>query len=215
MIQEGVIRFKPVTIDYCEKENNHLGCPVAITQNKEIVLIIAFNKTNKVVKVSIDEKTQIDIAIEQPSVFRYGPLYYPVVEYATQEAINNLYQNCLKEIPIKIDLWKFIVDKDLQNVNIEFDTSEEKVSKITLFSPPIAPVLDTVFKITVHPLSYDLNKLLENDLTKEYLTYEEAQNELTKVAHKIPYSHGYGPQIYLQIEKVFKRKEYERQTHTT
>lgn len=204
MIQEGIIRFEPVTIDYCKQDPTG---PFAIANPDKIVSITAYDEENSVVKVSHEGKEPVTIALRL-SAFLNGPLFYPVVEEIFGAGAIAFGQSH----SIKLDLWQFIIDKNLQNVKIEFDNSETEVSKITLFNPPAVPAFTTVFRVTVIPLISFTYDPIADYLNKEYLSYEEAQAILPEISKKVPYHHGM--QVYFQIEKCFKRKEYEKETYS-
>lgn len=205
MIKEGIVRFKPVTIDWCEKESILPNCPMAVMPNNEIVFITAFDKTNNIVMVQTENSQLISISLGL-SVFVSGNLFYLIIE-----EVDELFTFVgSKEYSIESNLWKFILDKNLQNVRIEFDDSKERVEKITLFEPPPAPVFTTVFRIIAYPQTLYMNDYIKGHLNEEYSTYEEAQNQIPEMSKNIPYDYLNGVQVYFQIEKFFKRKEYER-----
>lgn len=207
MTQNGIIRFIPITMEYFDKEENQLGS-MGISGSM-IVAIISIDRINNVAMVSSEGSEPIAIALGGASVFRYGPIYYPVVEKQNNDGSISL---AYEYIPIELKLWKFLIDNNLDNVRIEFDGSENIVSSIALKRPPIIPVLSVVYKIkTILQDDFGLN--IDGYGIEEYSTREEAQAALQEVAKKTISNLDSKLKAYFQIEEVIKRKEYEKEIH--
>lgn len=194
MIKEGQTRLMPIGIDYCK--NNSL----AICGNT-IVSISKYNEADQIINFSFNGE-EIYANIQKPT--------------GAQPKELKVYSGGWSFKPIRTDLWQYILDNNLQNGSkIEFDDSEEIITSITWFKKPTNLILTTVYKIKmVYFQSYhDDIQQINSYLVEDYSSYENAEKSLPKMANIPSIDIGQNGQYYFTIEKLLKRKEYEKETY--
>ena len=217
MIAEGKIKFKQINLEYCESKQYELGS-VAISYEHKIVPITIDRIKNTIEAThSGGKKTSIDL--NSKGIFANCLLYHPIVEYGSHNTYTpngdgtHTYLG-VRELPVKEDLFQFIIDNNLNNSKIEYDDSEKIISTINYFKKPENPKLTPVFKIKrIYFGTYGaLRQQLSDYIEQDYNAYEEAEVTMLDIIKDSPMEINNNGQYYFTIEKLIKRQEYEKQT---
>lgn len=194
-MKKGIIRFLPITMEYLANRKD-----VMAIAGKEIVSVSVDDTIPPSVLVSHNGGKPYNAILDTVNVSDVPFLRYPVMqEYEPVLSIPGY--------EIEGKLWRFIVNNSLENVRVQFQQSENVVTSLTLYRPPIIPVLVPVFKVKTILQGDNCN--INHFESEEYETKKQAEEALPEIAKRTYSNADNGIQAYFQIEMVLKRKEQE------
>ena len=211
MIRREKIRFQQIGLNYCQEKQYDLG-EFAISYDRKIVPI-AIDQQKKIITATHKNGKTTYIDLQAKGIFGDSILFHPVVNFHEAGPSSKRVVSLIpRELPIHSSLWQFILDKELQNKQIEFDDSEQIITSITYFNKPLHPLLTQVFKVKVLLKINNQNNTFHY-FDEDYSSHEEAEQQLPVFATIPGIDIENEAQHYFTIEKVLKRQEYEKVTY--
>lgn len=209
MNQKGKICLKALSMEYFEKEEHKLS-PIAVNDYK-IVPVISINRRDGIIRARQSDGQIIELNLNNRHILAKSDISYLIAEY------KNYIPGKVVPMEKEIDTlaWQFILDSHLINSKIEFDDTENIISRFSYYKKPEDPGLKKVFKIKgivfEKFLPYSHKDSDYTYMKEDYTTYEEAEKALVELAKKTHMDIDNERQCYFKIEEVLKRTEYQKE----